>query len=94
METIILWLFVSVMLILSFIFFWRNNKVLKLRRKILDASHQYTLDRIDEWEPGSGFIGYNELVSYETMLWSLTPLNPKSHLSEETYEILKPYLSE
>jgi hypothetical protein len=31
METIILWLFVSVMLILCFIFFWRNNKVLEKR---------------------------------------------------------------
>jgi hypothetical protein len=93
METIILWLFVSVMLILCFIFFWRNNKVLKLRQVILNASHQYHLERIYEWEIGSGFIGYDSLPTYEKMLYSIKPLKPKYYLSEEHYELLKPYFN-
>lgn len=93
-DLIFLWITLPLLLIIFIVFFFRNNKVLRLKKQILDASHQYTLERIDEWEPAKGLIGYNELPSYDAMLYSLRPLNPKSYLSEETYEILKPYLGE
>jgi hypothetical protein len=51
------------------------------------------LERIYEWEIGSGFIGYDSLPTYEKMLYSIKPLKPKYYLSEEHYELLKPYFN-
>lgn len=93
-DLIFLWITLPLLLLIFIAFLFRNNKVLRLKKQILHASHQYHLERIDEWEPAKGFIGYNELPSYENMVYSMRPLNPKSYLSDETYEILKPYLGE
>lgn len=91
-ELIYLLIIVPLLLLICIIILFRNNKVFQLRKQILDASHQYHLERINEWEPAKGFIGYNELPSYRNMVYSMRPLKPNFYLSDETYEILKPYL--
>ena len=59
----------------------RNNRVLKLRLRILDAMKDAAdlLDLLDEFES----------VSYDTMLWSVKPLRPECWYSESFCEKIR-----
>ena len=67
----------------------RNNKTYRLKIKMIDMCHEYTLrhTRDDDWE--KGWVCYDELPSYSKMVFfSLKPLKIEKWFTKEQIELL------
>lgn len=83
-------------LIVCTFFLIRNSKVALLRKNIKNAVNDYIRDCIISDPKNYNFKlsckPYNEMVSYDKMLYSFKSLNPEKLMSKENYKLIKKYL--
>jgi hypothetical protein len=70
----------------------RNDKVFKFRTKMIDITFKISMENINNGNYNDYHYLYNNLGSYEKMMFSFKPLKPEYWLSEEDYLKIKEYL--
>lgn len=88
---IIIGLIAVLLLCLCFYMLYRNHRVYKLRSKLIDLCSDYDKRHSREFTDHrqSSFVWlYNELPTYDEMMYSLKPIRLQTYITEEQYQKL------
>ena len=61
---------------------------------IIKAIYNYKLDLIDKGDLGESFVDYDDMRSYEAVLFRIWDWGYKNILPKDKFEIIKPYIKE
>lgn len=82
--------FVMIVLILFFVFFYKNIITYNNRDIIINAIYEYKIDM--KLQGKEDEVGYDDMKSYDRTLWNLFDWGYENILPPDKYEIIKKYI--